>query len=526
MAEWTPRMADEAGLLTVAEFLALDAVRATSPTVLAGASRTDRRMRTIVVGDRPGRAGRDVLLLVSASSLPSLGEPDRLLAGAAALCVVGDVDEAAVPSVLRAAADRAQVPLVLLRAANGPWSVLAETQHRVIDRAAALDDAARAGVARLVEVLASGGGLDDLLARLAELIDAPVAVTSASMQLLSAANPPRLPSDPFDSWSALTADPAESYSVAIDGPGNDHSRVLWVSAEGREVSPFAAALADGMVSLIPLAGLVAPSRSRRAKQRVDALRRLASSDVGARTGALLRRAGFIPDRKLVVPFVLRSDRHSYLEYEEWSDVAMTLQDQWRRPADSLIVAPSPETGVWGLVAVRSEDDREDAMTALAHVVGDVFESIQLLPPHIVAGPPTAIADLREELIATVQAADAITDRAEWPVRDTWLDVRNVELTRFAFVLRNDPEARRFARRVLRRLEDGPAAKLHLDTLRAYCATLGQKTETARLLHLNRQSLYTRLERIEEVAGVDLDHPETIATFSLALLLSDRSGGTP
>ena len=48
------------------------------------------------------------------------------------------------------------------------------------------------------------------------------------------------------------------------------------------------------------------------------------------------------------------------------------------------------------------------------------------------------------------------------------------------------------------------------------AHAGRKAETARELHLNRQTLYNRLARISELLGTDLDDPQTVLALSLAL----------
>ena len=45
---------------------------------------------------------------------------------------------------------------------------------------------------------------------------------------------------------------------------------------------------------------------------------------------------------------------------------------------------------------------------------------------------------------------------------------------------------------------------------------GFDEETARELHLNRQTLYNRLARIGELLGTDLDDPQTVLALSLAL----------
>ena len=56
----------------------------------------------------------------------------------------------------------------------------------------------------------------------------------------------------------------------------------------------------------------------------------------------------------------------------------------------------------------------------------------------------------------------------------------------------------------------------LPTLETYLAHAGRKAETARELHLNRQTLYNRLARIGELLGTDLDDPQTVLALSLAL----------
>jgi purine catabolism regulator len=60
-----------------------------------------------------------------------------------------------------------------------------------------------------------------------------------------------------------------------------------------------------------------------------------------------------------------------------------------------------------------------------------------------------------------------------------------------------------------------SAKL-LPSLEAYCIHDGRKAEMARVLHLERRSLYHRLERIERLLGEDLSDEETVLALHLAL----------
>ncbi|HET9737005.1 MAG TPA: helix-turn-helix domain-containing protein, partial [Solirubrobacteraceae bacterium] len=56
----------------------------------------------------------------------------------------------------------------------------------------------------------------------------------------------------------------------------------------------------------------------------------------------------------------------------------------------------------------------------------------------------------------------------------------------------------------------------LDTLEAYLAAGGRKAQAARALHLERQSLYLRLHRIEELLDVSLDDEDTVLGLHLAI----------
>ena len=66
----------------------------------------------------------------------------------------------------------------------------------------------------------------------------------------------------------------------------------------------------------------------------------------------------------------------------------------------------------------------------------------------------------------------------------------------------------------------PRTRVLLETLEAYLAAGGRKAEAARALHLERQSLYLRLHRIEELLGVSLDDEDVVLGLHLAV------GGIP
>jgi purine catabolism regulator len=76
--------------------------------------------------------------------------------------------------------------------------------------------------------------------------------------------------------------------------------------------------------------------------------------------------------------------------------------------------------------------------------------------------------------------------------------------------------------------DARASEL-LRTLEIYLERGGRKAEAARALHLERQSLYGRLERIEKTLEAPLDDPDTLLGLHLAvraLRLMEADGERP
>lgn len=78
------------------------------------------------------------------------------------------------------------------------------------------------------------------------------------------------------------------------------------------------------------------------------------------------------------------------------------------------------------------------------------------------------------------------------------------------MLRSDPRVQRFAEGELRALilHDIETGDALLDVLRGYLELGGNKTALASRLHLSRRSLYAKLNRIEQILGVDLADGES------------------
>ena len=92
------------------------------------------------------------------------------------------------------------------------------------------------------------------------------------------------------------------------------------------------------------------------------------------------------------------------------------------------------------------------------------------------------------------------------------------LDRLLWRWRDQDELAAYVDRMLGAVEAHDARRKHqlMPTLEALCANGGRKAETARALHLNRQALYDRIARLEEVLDSDLSDTRTLLALHLAL----------
>ncbi len=100
----------------------------------------------------------------------------------------------------------------------------------------------------------------------------------------------------------------------------------------------------------------------------------------------------------------------------------------------------------------------------------------------------------------------------------WYDARRPGVTDLLHDLRDAPELDAFVDEQLGPLLAAGSARhrVLLETLEAYLAAGGRKAQAARTLHLERQSLYLRLHRIEELLGVSLDDEDAVLGLHLAV----------
>ncbi len=123
-----------------------------------------------------------------------------------------------------------------------------------------------------------------------------------------------------------------------------------------------------------------------------------------------------------------------------------------------------------------------------------------------------------------RAMDVANVAVDGPPR-RWHDAGAPSLDTLILRLRSDDRLQEFATTRLAPLveHDRRRAATLIPTLRALAGQGWRKSEAARVLNLNRQSLYPRLERIEQLLGVDLENQDDRLALELALRIQDAPG---
>ncbi|MCF3965493.1 PucR family transcriptional regulator, partial [Streptomyces fuscigenes] len=136
------------------------------------------------------------------------------------------------------------------------------------------------------------------------------------------------------------------------------------------------------------------------------------------------------------------------------------------------------------------------------------------PPVVVVGTAGDWAAAGPGLRHAAETAAAAGGPGDRP----WYDARALDIDLLLWRLREHPDLAAFVERAIGplRTHDRTSRPALLPTLEVYLAHAGRKAETARELHLNRQTLYNRLARMAELLGRDLDEPGTVLALGLAL----------
>ncbi|MEU3602928.1 PucR family transcriptional regulator ligand-binding domain-containing protein [Streptomyces sp. NPDC006798] len=520
------------GGITVRRALELPGLRSGLPEVVAGAERLDRPVRWVHAGEVPNIASLlkgGELLLTTGLGLGTRPAEQRAFVrrlterGIAALVVELGHRFTRLPSAIVDTARADGLPLVQLHREVPFVTVTEEIHTEIVNGHYALLRRADEVHRRCTEVLLGGGGVPRVLSILAEFAGNPVFLETADGELLYAAGPggEQTAAEPLQVWEGLRgrpgarlAPPAGTVLVDVPGGGQGAPRARLVlpavDAPPHPVHRMAAERAAGLLAVVLMQAR--QEEELAARGRGDFLTdlaegRIAPGDAPAQARLLgFRPAGTGP----LLPVVMRLSPAG----GTWASLARTVLEELSAVGVPVLLGVRPVEGrVPLLVGLRSAADRVAAALRTG-VERAGLDRAGAGPPVVVVGRPgdwdTVPATLRHTAEAAT-AAQGLTGRA-------WYDARRLDIELLLWRLRDDPDLAAFVDRALGPLRDHDATARPplLPTLETYLSHTGRKAETARELHLNRQTLYNRLARISELLATDLDDPESILTLNLAL----------
>lgn len=523
--------------ITVQRALELPGLRGGLPEILAGADRLGRTVRWVHAGEVPNIASLlkgGELLLTTGYGLGTRPADQRAFVrtlaerGIAALVVELGPRFTRLPSALVETARSAGLPLVQLHREVPFVAVTEEIHTEIVNGHYALLQQAEEVHRRCTEALLGGGGIPQVLGILADFSGNPVFLETAEGQLLYAAGAGSSGADPLQVWEGMRGQhkeepPAGTTLVDVPGggPGTGSVRarlvLLPVSAPVAPVHRIAAERAAGILAVVLMQ---ARQEELAARGRGDFLTDLAEGRIAAEDApAQARVLGFKPGNSPLLPVVMRlADGPS--PGGGWAVLARAVAEELASVGVPVLLGVRPVEGrVPLLLGLRSESERAAVADRVAAALRAGVERAGMQrpgaqPPVVVVGVAggwaAASAGLRHAA-ETATAAQGLTDRP-------WYDARRLDTDLLLWRLRDHPDLAAFVDRAIGPLRDHDLRSKPplLPTLETYLAHAGRKAETARELHLNRQTLYNRLARIGELLGTDLDEPQTVLALSLAL----------
>lgn len=525
--------------ITVQRALELPGLRSGLPEVVACAERLGRTVRWVHAGEVPNIASLlkgGELLLTTGYGLGTRPADQRAFVrtlaerGIAALVVELGPRFSRLPAALVDAARAAGLPLVQLHREVPFVTVTEEIHTEIVNGHYALLQRAEEVHRRCTEALLGGGGVPQVLEILAGFTGNPVFLETTDGQLLYAAGEGPEGADPLQVWEGLR-DRQRDDPPARHGPGG---------RARRRPRQRRGAGAAGAAAGAQRAGAGAPDGGRAGgghpRPGADAGPSGGGAG-GARPGRLPHRprrgpdqrrgraragpgAGLQAGRGPLLPVVMRLGDTLSPQGGGWAVLARAVGEELSSLGVPVLLGVRPVEGrVPLLLGLRAESDRPSVADRVAAALRAGVERAGMLrpggrPPVVVVGPAgdwAAVPTGLRHVVETATAAQGLPGRP-------WYDARRLDIDLLLWRLRDHPDLADFVRRAIGPVldHDRRSRPALLPTLETYLAHAGRKAETARELHLNRQTLYNRLARIEELLGVDLDDPQTVLTLSLAL----------
>ncbi|MFL4903251.1 PucR family transcriptional regulator [Streptomyces sp. MMS24-I2-30] len=537
--------------ITVRRALELPGLRSGLPEILAGAEGLGRTVRWVHAGEVPNIASLlkgGELLLTTGYGLGTRPAEQRAFVrtladrGIAALVVELGPRFDRLPVAVVDSARGAGLPLVQLHREVPFVTVTEEIHTEIVNGHYALLQRAEEVHRRCTQALLGGGGVPQVLEILAGFSGNPVFLETPDGRLLYAAGAGPEGADPLQVWEGLRGQhqdvPPPAGSVLVDvpgsgpGPGSVRARLVLLPVRS-PLAPVHRMAAERAAAVLAVVLMQARQEEElAARGRGDFLTDLAEGRVSAEDApAQARVLGFKPGHSPLLPVVMRlagtlapgggTARSGGVESGGgWAVLARAVAEELASLGMPVLLGVRPVEGrVPLLLGLRSAAERPAVADRVAAALRAGVERAGMhrpgaRPPVVVVGAAGGWASASDGLWHAAETAAAAQGLADRP----WYDARRLDIDLLLWRLRDHPDLAAFVDRAIGpvREHDSRAKPPLLPTLETYLAHAGRKAETARELHLNRQTLYNRLARIGELLGTDLDDPQTVLALSLAL----------
>ncbi|GCB44709.1 PucR family transcriptional regulator [Streptomyces sp. NL15-2K] len=509
-------------ILSVRQVLTLERVLAGEPEVVAGASQLDRAVRWVHVAEAADvgvmLSGGEMVLttgVLLAGDESAQAEYIQSLHRAEAAAVVLGLGRAfpAPPDVMRRAAERCGLPMVVLHRPFPFAELTEEVQARLVRRKFAAVSLSESVRTALTGLITGGAPLQRLLDEVAQHSACPVVVTNLAHRVLATAGERPAVDDVLRDWERIARQAGGSEGdgwirAELTGRGERWGRIVLCGYRGDTATGrlLADRAAEALVLHRMLGGNSAHTWEEQSAQSL--LTDLVSGVVPARQLLPRARAAGLPvNRRTFVPLVIRDGDPAQLERV------------LRLVGLSGIVAELTDGATAVLLSLARD---QDASVLVANFAARV-RSEAARTVVAAADPRIAWDDVPAGLREAKHVADAVADSSAVLDLPAVVRLKDVHLRGLIRLLRDDPHVQSFAEREL----DGllcVAGEDLLAVLRTYLATGRNKSRTAQLHHVSRPALYRRLEAIQGRLGVDLDDFEQAASVHIALLAHDAQQG--
>jgi purine catabolism regulator len=507
--------------LSVRQVLTLERVLAGEPEVVAGAGQLDRPVRWVHVAEAADvgvmLSGGEMVLttgVLLAGDEAKQAEYIQSLHRAEASAVVLGLGRAfpAPPEVMRRAAERCGLPMVVLHRPFPFAELTEEVQSRLVRRKFAAVSLSETVRTELTALITAGAPLQRLLDEVARHSGCPVVLTNLAHRVLATAGERSAVDDVLRDWERIARQAGAGaeggwISAELGGRGERWGRLLLCGYRGDAATGrlLADRAAEALVLHRMLGGGSAHSWEEESAQSL--VTDLLSGVVPAcRLLPRARAAGLPVNRRTFVPLVVLGRAPDEL------DRVLRLLGM------SGLVAELADGRAAVLLSLARDQDAE-ALTA--HFAA----RLRAGPGAVVAAsdPRTGWDDVPGGLREARHVADAVADSSAALDLPAVVRLKDVHLRGLIRLLRDDPQVQSFAERELDGLLCAAEPEL-LNVLRTYLATGRNKSRTAQLHHVSRPALYRRLEVIQARLGVDLDDFEQAASVHIALLAHDAQQG--